>query len=89
MNKRGESKLVKSVHTHIIEGLILPKNKGDELRLVLTVSEVATLLRINKAKIYKMAKTNTIPNLRDGNRILIPISALVDWLERVAWEGVA
>ncbi len=89
MKEKNARKLLKDLNTHIIISLIKPTKNGNDLRLVLTVPEVAKLLRINKTKIYELAKTNSIPHFRDGNRIIIPITALVDWLDQTSWERIA
>ena len=89
MKERNARKLLTDLNNQIITSLIKSMKKDDEFRLVLSVPEVAKLLRINKTKIYQMVKTNSIPNHKYGNRIIIPITALVEWLDQAAWEKIA
>lgn len=53
------------------------KNEPD----VLTVPDVARLLRIGKNKAYELVKTGQLPAMKLGKRLLIPKSILIDFLE--------
>lgn len=45
-------------------------------RLVLTVSEAAKQLGLSRGLMYEAVRTNQIPSIRIGRRILIPRAAL-------------
>jgi excisionase family DNA binding protein len=44
--------------------------------LVMTIGEVASILRISRASAYEAAKRNEIPTIRIGRRVLVPSAAL-------------
>lgn len=48
-----------------------------DLPLVLTVEETARYLRISRGSAYEAVKTNEIPHVRIGRRVLIPRAALL------------
>ncbi len=51
--------------------------EGDEMNQeVLTVSEVAQIMRVSRALAYEGVRTGLIPSIRIGRRILIPSSGL-------------
>jgi excisionase family DNA binding protein len=45
-------------------------------RRVLTINEVAALLRISRGSAYAAAKRGEIPTIRIGRRLLVPPAAL-------------
>ena len=49
---------------------------SEQLKLTLTVAEVAALLRISRSTAYEAVRTGQIPSLRFGRRIVIPKAAL-------------
>jgi excisionase family DNA binding protein len=49
---------------------------------ILTVSEVASLLKISKAKIYLLAQKKKIPHIKIDKNIRIKESDLIAWLEK-------
>ncbi|HET6350848.1 MAG TPA: helix-turn-helix domain-containing protein [Coriobacteriia bacterium] len=49
----------------------------DNAEEVLTISEVAKLLRIGRNTAYRMAKRKTIPTLSLGRRLVVPKRALL------------
>ena len=66
--------------------LIAEMKKEGNLRLTLTVEEASKALGINKIKMYELTRTECFPKLRLGNRIVIPILQLLDWIENNAWD---
>lgn len=82
-------KIIKELNKEIVIGLITSMRKNDEIRLTLTVPETAKLLRINVTKAYELVKQNQIPSFKCGNRILIPIISLIEWLDQSAWSDSA
>jgi excisionase family DNA binding protein len=53
-------------------------------RLTLTVEEAGKLLGIGRALAYRMARTDRLPTVRFGNRIVVPKKAIETMLERPA-----
>ena len=51
-------------------------------REVLTVSEVAALLRISRNKVYDMVARNQLPHFRVGNCIRFRSDDLGEWMRR-------
>lgn len=49
---------------------------------ILTVSEVAELLKVSKAKIYLLAQKQRIPHIKIDRNIRIRESDLIMWLEK-------
>lgn len=58
----------------------------EDYPLVLKMSEVAKILRVNTHKAYDIARRPDFPAIRDGNRILVPRDAFFAWLNEAATE---
>ena len=57
-------------------------SRSRELPTLLTVKEVAGLLRTSTKSIYAMVERGQLPGvLRIGRRLLVRREALVDWLD--------
>ncbi len=48
---------------------------------VLSVQDLYAILPIGKNSIYRLLKSNTIKNIRVGNKIIIPKQSLIDFLQ--------
>lgn len=48
---------------------------------VLSVQDLYDILPIGRNNIYKLLNSNTIKNIRVGNRIIIPKQYLIDFLQ--------
>ena len=58
-------------------------SRNKELPTLLTVKEVAVLLRTSPASIYAMVERGQLPGvIRIGRRLLFRRDALVDWLDQ-------
>lgn len=56
-----------------------------ELPIMLSVSQVATVLNISRASAYELAHCKNFPAMLVGSRIVDPKDKLLDWIEaRVA-----
>lgn len=55
--------------------------QGADLHL-LTVKELAKVLRIGRSSAYELCRQNEFPVIRVGKNIRIPKKALFDWIER-------
>jgi|COG998Drversion2_1049125.scaffolds.fasta_scaffold67497_2 excisionase family DNA binding protein len=56
-----------------------PPRLRDEV--VLTIEEVADLLRLGRTTTYEAVRRGEIPARRLGHRILVPVPALLEWLQ--------
>lgn len=70
----------------VSNSLIETLKKEGSLRLTLSVDEASKALGINKIKMYELTRTENFPKLKLGNRIVIPILQLLDWIENNAWD---
>lgn len=52
-----------------------------QMERLMTVDEMATFLRISRAKAYQMAKDGTIPTVRMGRSVRIRRDHLMAWLD--------
>jgi excisionase family DNA binding protein len=58
----------------------------EQVRLTVTVEEAAQLLGISRALAYELAARHELPSVRLGRRIVVPLRALEDMLERATPE---
>lgn len=56
----------------------------EDLPLTLNACEVAAVLRISKSKVYELARTESFPAIRIGNRVVIPRDKLIEWMNAQA-----
>ena len=56
----------------------------EDLPLTLNAREAAEVLRISKSKVYEMARTESFPAIRIGNRVVIPRDKLIEWMNNQA-----
>ncbi|MEK3890211.1 helix-turn-helix domain-containing protein [Bacillus sp. FSL K6-3431] len=71
-------------HLKNIEQL-LERHGYNEIPRFLTVPETAEILRIGRTATYELcqqAEVNGFPCFKDGNKIRIPYSALMNWIEQ-------
>ncbi|WP_338833986.1 hypothetical protein MHLNE_03570 [Moorella humiferrea] len=65
------------------------KLETDDLPPVLTVPEVARLLRIGRAAAYELANRKDFPTIRVGRTIRIPREPLLRWMEKTCEGNIA
>ena len=53
----------------------------DELPLMLSVAEVASVLGISRAGAYELARSNRFPALKIGSRIVVPKDKFLAWID--------
>ena len=53
----------------------------DDLPLVLSVPDLASVLGISRAGAYELVKEKGFPSLTIGSRILIPRDKLIAWID--------
>ena len=53
----------------------------EEMPLMLSVPEVASVLGISRAGAYELVKEKGFPSLTIGSRILIPRDKLIAWID--------
>lgn len=56
------------------------RNEGD-YRLAISIAEASKRLGLSKNSLYASARIGQLPSINIGRRILIPLSALKDFLE--------
>lgn len=64
----------------------------NEVRLdscILTVKEVAEILRISQSKAYELLGRDVIPHLRLGTRYVIPGDMFMAWIRKTVQGGNA
>jgi len=54
----------------------------DELPVMLSVPEVATVLGISRAGAYELVHTEGFPSLTIGVRIIVPKEKLIAWIDQ-------
>ena len=54
----------------------------EDLPLMLSVPEMAAALGISRAGAYELARSEGVPALRIGNRIVIPKDKLQEWVDK-------
>lgn len=54
----------------------------DELPVMLSVPEVATVLGISRAGAYELVHTEGFPSLTIGARIIVPKEKLIAWIDQ-------
>lgn len=70
MNKQNDSS--RAAQKHQLDPSVTP---------VLTVEQVADLLYIGRSTAYKAVRRGVLPSVRIGRRVLVPTSALLQFLE--------
>ncbi len=56
-------------------------NSFEEMPLMLSVPEVASVLGISRAGAYELVKEKSFPSLTIGSRILVPRDKLIAWID--------
>ena len=59
----------------------------EELPLMLSVPEVATVLGISRAGAYELVKSKGFPALTVGSRIIVPRDKLIAWIDEKSGGG--
>lgn len=57
-----------------------PYKSYDELPLMLSVPDIASVLGISRAGAYELVHTDGFPSLNIGSRIVIPKDKFIDWI---------
>lgn len=50
-------------------------------KVVLTAKEAAEILRISPSMMYKLLRCNQVPNVKVGNRKVIPLERFIQWID--------
>lgn len=74
--------VLKLLLPHLDHGLLL--DLISNLPLVVTVPEAGKLLKVGKNRMYELVSSGRIRSVRIGNKKLIPLRVLLDWLESEA-----
>lgn len=54
---------------------------SDELPLMFSVAEVASVLDISRASAYELARSSSFPALKIGSRIVVPKGKFLAWID--------
>ena len=54
----------------------------DELPLMLSVKELATVLGVSRTSAYELTKTKGFPSIKIGSRVVIPKEKLIEWIDK-------
>lgn len=57
---------------------------AEQYETLLTISEVANVLRVSKMTIYRLVHDGQLPSMRIGKSLRVPVSALDTYLGRAA-----
>ena len=74
--------VLKALLPHVDHGQLLALIAS--LPLVVTVPEAAKLLKVGKNRVYEEVASGRIRSVRIGNKKLIPLRVLLDWLDSEA-----
>ncbi|MDD3230090.1 MAG: helix-turn-helix domain-containing protein [Oscillospiraceae bacterium] len=58
-----------------------PYKNYDELPLMLSVPQVASVLGISRAGAYELARSESFPSLTVGSRIIVPKDEFIAWVK--------
>jgi len=61
-----------------------PETPSTQLLLLpqlLTIPEVAAMLKIGRTKVYDLIKTDSLPVVQIGSAKRVPVASLNEWLE--------
>ena len=58
----------------------------DELPLMLSVPEVASVLGISRAGAYELVRSDDFPALKIGSRIVVPKEKFIEWVDEKTSE---
>ncbi|MGM8212599.1 helix-turn-helix domain-containing protein [Virgibacillus sp. W0430] len=70
---------------------LLESHGYNEVPRFLTVKEAAQILRFGITRTYELCQQsefNGFPALRDGNRIRIPYTAMMNWIEQQTKQAI-
>lgn len=56
--------------------------------LAVGTTEAARLLGVSRPTLYQLLNRSDFPSFRVGNRVLISVTGLQDWIDRQTKEGV-
>ena len=58
----------------------------DEIPLMLSVPEVASVLGISRAGAYELVRSDDFPALKIGSRIVVPKEKFIEWVDEKTSE---
>jgi excisionase family DNA binding protein len=61
----------------------------EDRRALLRASDLAGMLGISRGRVYQLIAQRTLPSVRIGRAIWIPVAALEDWLTTQAETALA
>ncbi|MEK4883436.1 helix-turn-helix domain-containing protein [Bacillus sp. FSL W8-0223] len=68
-------------HLEEIRKLLQSYGVQEQAKL-LKVDEAAKILKMGKSSVYELARHSDFPAIRDGRKVRIPYTALMQWIEK-------
>ena len=65
-----------------------PYRSFDELPVMLTIPQVASVLSISRAGAFELAHSKNFPAMLVGSRIVVPKDRLLAWVDRKVSERI-
>ncbi len=62
-------------------------NRYEDLPLMLSVPELASVLGISRTRAYELAREKGFPSLTIGARIIVPRDKLIAWIDEKSSGG--
>ena len=62
----------------------MPGATAEQYEPLLTITEVANVLRVSKMTIYRLVHDGQLPSMRIGKSLRVPVSALDSYLSQAA-----
>ena len=57
-------------------------------RLLLKPAEAADAIGVSRSRAYELIADGTLPSIRLGSSVRVPVSALREWIDRRVAEGI-
>jgi excisionase family DNA binding protein len=61
---------------------VVPEERKQSTPLAVRVSEAARLLDIGRSKCYDLIRSGTLPSIRVGKTVRVPLAPLYAWVEQ-------
>lgn len=68
---------------------VAPEERKQPTPLAVRVSEAARLLDIGRSKCYDLIRSGTLPSIRVGKTVRVPLAPLYAWVEQQSKEKEA
>ncbi len=69
----------------IVQAIVGLMHQEHGIKLTLNCDQASSVLGVNHLKVYELCRTDDFPCLKLGNRIVIPIIQLLEWIDKESW----